>query len=345
MISAGYTHTCGVTQEGHVYCWGDGRRGALGNGRLAVEQLPQRVRSDLAFVDVSAGQDYTCALSTAWALYCWGDARTVPGWPQMAAEPVRVPFARPVRHVAAGRRHACLLDEDGQASCWGWNVDGETGTGAAGTASSMVAGPTPVVTDERFGGLSAGLGFTCGVSKRHTLHCWGSNVSWVVGTGALQLCGEVASVPCAPKPVELVMPGPVASVSAGSGHACIITVLGTLYCWGGNGSGQIGSFGPGVPMVREPTLVTIPRSGRLLEVASGGIHTCARAENRKIYCWGSDALSRVDDTREEDFLPRVAAGGTLFMSVTSGDEHTCALDTKGRALCWGDTIMGALGAQ
>lgn len=28
-ISAGYAHSCGVSNEGRVYCWGDGRQGAL----------------------------------------------------------------------------------------------------------------------------------------------------------------------------------------------------------------------------------------------------------------------------------------------------------------------------
>jgi alpha-tubulin suppressor-like RCC1 family protein len=42
-IAAGARHTCGVTQDGGIYCWGFGGFGQLGNG-LAVSQLtPTRV--------------------------------------------------------------------------------------------------------------------------------------------------------------------------------------------------------------------------------------------------------------------------------------------------------------
>ena len=59
-ISAGFAHSCGVTSEGAAYCWGDGRKGALGNGRRQVSRSPQRVAGQYAFVEVGEGGDFTC---------------------------------------------------------------------------------------------------------------------------------------------------------------------------------------------------------------------------------------------------------------------------------------------
>jgi hypothetical protein len=58
--------------------------------------------------------------------------------------------------LSVGRRHACFLDRERRAHCWGFNVDGETGTGTAGIEAAMIAAPTPVVGDHRFQSLSAG---------------------------------------------------------------------------------------------------------------------------------------------------------------------------------------------
>ena len=42
-ISAGQGVTCGVTEGGEVYCWGEGRSGMLGQGALASSAVPVKV--------------------------------------------------------------------------------------------------------------------------------------------------------------------------------------------------------------------------------------------------------------------------------------------------------------
>lgn len=42
-ISAGFGHTCGVTADGQIWCWGRGTEGQLGNGQLASSVTPVRV--------------------------------------------------------------------------------------------------------------------------------------------------------------------------------------------------------------------------------------------------------------------------------------------------------------
>src|SRR5205809_8135856 len=52
-ISVGAIHTCGVTQSGAAYCWGDNSFGELGNGTTLSSLTPIAVSGGLAFASVS----------------------------------------------------------------------------------------------------------------------------------------------------------------------------------------------------------------------------------------------------------------------------------------------------
>lgn len=345
-VSSGLTHSCGVTSGGAVYCWGDGRKGALGDGRLQISRLPQRVMSDLPFVDVAAGGNFSCARTFDGRVLCWGNERPVPGWPEIPDSPRVVDLPRPASTLTVGRRHACVLDGDGRAYCWGWNVDGETGTGSSGLGAAMVAVPTPVAADVRFSHISAGLGFTCAVSTDAGVYCWGSNVDQVMSAfNASERCGDVHPIACASRPVSVPFPARASRISVGTSHVCALTDTGRIYCWGSNGAGQVGAHGPGVPVVRAPSEVVISRSGPFTDVSSGGIHTCALTASRRVYCWGAYDHYGDDRAGAEALVPTLAAGGTLFQSISAGQIHACGLDAQGRVLCWGDTIHGALGVR
>lgn len=346
MVSSGFTHSCGVTADGSIHCWGDGRKGALGDGQRRISRLPQRVRSNEAFVEVVAGGDYSCARTSDNRVFCWGNERPVPGWPEISDVPRAVELPNPASALAVGRRHACTLDSTGKAYCWGWNVDGETGTGSGGLAAAMIATPTPVASDVRFRQISAGLGFSCGVSLDGGVYCWGSNVDRVMSTfSASEQCGDVHPIPCAQRPVPVQFPGRAMQVSVGTSHVCALTDTGRIFCWGSNGAGQVGAHGPGVPVVPIPGEVVIARSGAFTAVSSGGIHSCALTAGRRVYCWGAYDYTGNDQAGAEALAPTMAAGGTLLQAVSTGQVHACALDPRGRVLCWGDTILGALGIR
>ncbi len=63
IVSAGQDHTCALTADGDVYCWGANADGQLGIG--ASDKLPHpkplRVASGIKFKVVSAGYRHTCS--------------------------------------------------------------------------------------------------------------------------------------------------------------------------------------------------------------------------------------------------------------------------------------------
>ncbi len=73
-IATNYWHTCAVTTEGGVRCWGSNRSGELGDGTTTASLVPVDVSGLASGVSaIAAGQGHTCALTSGGAVKCWGD--------------------------------------------------------------------------------------------------------------------------------------------------------------------------------------------------------------------------------------------------------------------------------
>ena len=340
-VSAGYAHSCGLERDGTAWCWGDGRKAALGNGTNSVLRWPERIATEHRFTQVVAGGSFTCGMTADGTALCWGTSEVAPNWPKPTLQPLAIGTFGAGARLTAGRRHACVLDASGRVWCWGWNVDGETGTGSSGIASSLVATPTPVLGDLRFVSISAGSNFTCGATTIGQLLCWGNNVDGVLGDQAAERCGDVNPVPCSARPVEIKAPESMRQVSSGTSHACALSATDAVYCWGANDHGQLGHVGAAI---RAPQRVTVSGPTRFRSVESGGIETCAITTTNALYCWGADYRStRLSGLSKEDVQPRHVANG--IRSVAMGQIHFCALTSDGAVRCWGDTMMGAFGVR
>lgn len=72
-ISSSDTHHCALTAKGTVLCWGNNRKGQLGNGRRRKRMMPA---SEVVTLDkasaVVTGEHFSCALRSSQVL-CWGD--------------------------------------------------------------------------------------------------------------------------------------------------------------------------------------------------------------------------------------------------------------------------------
>ena len=85
-----YTHTCGITQGGDVYCWGWNSKGQLSSDAESTRDdcvslvagsvpksecsyKPLKVNGISQVVALDAGLDHTCALTSSSALFCWGE--------------------------------------------------------------------------------------------------------------------------------------------------------------------------------------------------------------------------------------------------------------------------------
>ena len=239
--------------------------------------------------------------------------------------------------VASGDQHACALDPDGAAWCWGYNNQGQLGDGT--DDSSNV--PVRVDTDERFVQLSGGRYFTCGLTAEGAAWCWGDNSRGELGNGETGAGSDDADQST---PVAVATDVAFDSIVTGQLHTCGLTAAGEAWCWGAYASGQLGN-GAG-----EDQAVPV-RSAEGLTFASlafgGDTTTCGLTAEGAAWCWGSNnagQLGNGEQTNARQPEPSAVVGGHAFVDIALGTDHTCAIDVDGTAWCWGSNTFGQTGA-
>src|SRR5262249_36192764 len=73
-IGLGFTHTCAITTDGRLWCWGANSFGQLGEDTTNDRLAPQPVSAILNTVaEVELGTTSTCARKNDGTLWCWGN--------------------------------------------------------------------------------------------------------------------------------------------------------------------------------------------------------------------------------------------------------------------------------
>ena len=99
----------------------------------------------------------------------------------------------------------------------------------------------------RFTSLTAGRGFTCGLSADSVAGCWGANQYAQLGAlDSSSHCNRVdalADGPCSLRPFQVAGGHRFVSIEAGNEHVCTLDGAGAAYCWGKNVVGEFGVAG------------------------------------------------------------------------------------------------------
>ena len=253
--------------------------------------------------------------------------------------------------VSTGRAHACGLQADGSAFCWGANDKAQLGNGA--TSATGVSLPVRVATQLRFSAIATGGNHTCAIVRSSTpldgtAFCWGSNA---VG----QLGDFPVNFTTAPTPIAVIAPtagGSVLkfkSIAAGSGHTCAIDAADAVWCWGDNSFSQLGfattsctfptvcSGRPGMTKASAAGASGFALTFR--SISAGTSATCGIDSSGAVRCWGQFLTFGAGPT----FSPVTAAALSSAVSVSVGDASACAVGSQGQALCWGLNHLGQLG--
>lgn len=172
--------------------------------------------------------------------------------------------------------------------------------------------------------LAAGANHTCGITPENTVKCSGFNSNGQLGNGSNDAYANYG------KPVSVVGLSEVIELSAGYYHTCAIRSDRSLYCWGSNERGQIGT-GDKVE-TWTPKFI----AANVYGVSAGGGHTCAIFEGGKVKCWGNNNFGELGVSGvAEALVPMDVPGLSGIVKISADVWSTCALDNLGAVFCWG----------
>lgn len=177
-VATGQGHTCAITQDQALYCWGRNSSEHLGLGPDAEVQYrtPQRVGSDNNWLSLAAGQESTCAIRRDHSLWCWGlDFETT----QNVDRPTPRGAGADYGLVRVDAFHLCALKLDGALWCQGRGIEGQLGRGNT-DASPALAHIEP---GRRFSSVSVGRLHTCARDDAGRFFCAGDNAEGKLGVG------------------------------------------------------------------------------------------------------------------------------------------------------------------
>lgn len=274
-----------------------------------------------------------------------GPPATAPA-PPAAATPV------PTGIFASGI-WSCAPLESGNTRCWG---------GRQGVSARRAHYPAG-----RVQALAAGRAHTCMLIGDGEVWCWGGNIG-----GGLAASQDVLRAAFRNR-LRVALPGPAVDLDTARDHSCAALADGSVWCWGGEFSGDDnlpgpvvgwtgltdvwagrggvcargadgvvyceGSFGPiGLVQGANPALEGAT------DIVFGDAHACALLGDGALVCAGRNGVGQLGTGRpgrSEAFVP-VAEPGP-WIAVAAGENFNCAVDAVGDVWCWGAALRGQLG--
>ena len=250
----------------------------------------------------------------------------------------------PVQTVASGTNwqstsngynHTAAIKTDGTLWTWGRNTGvGQLGTNDTNHRSSPVQ---TVAGGTNWSQVSAGGYHNLAIKTDGTLWAWGQNYYGQLGDNARTHRSS---------PVQTIAGGTNWSqISGGWAHSAAIKTDGTLWAWGDNGYGHLGTNDT---THRSQPVQTVTGGTNWRQVSASqayGTGTAAIKTDGTLWAWGKNNVGQLGDntTINKSSPVQTIASGSNWSQVSAGGYHTAAIKTNGTLWAWGEGANGQLG--
>ena len=262
-----------------------------------------------------------------------------------------------VASVAGMQETSTVLRADGSVLTAGYNGDGELGNN-----SNYLESTAPVYAHiDHVIRISGGSSHELALRSDGTVYGWGYNASGQVGVplnGSTVYSGSKAVVP---QPTQVSGPngsgklGGAVAIAAGGQHSLALATDGTVWAWGDNYWGQLGTGtlfsqnpNPSPVKVLGPNGVGVLNGVVGIAAASGSSY--ALRNDGTVWAWGNNDYGELGDgTKTTRAFPAqvVGTGGAGYLTnvrmLAAGGNHVLALLGDGSVVAWGEDYGGSLG--
>ena len=334
-------NTCGITDTGATYCWGEGSTLI----QSSTTYTPTLV-SGITLRDAAGNEGNMCGITTTDDLKCWGDNDSGAfgdGSTTDSSTPVQI--MSDVAQVYGGERRTCAIKNNGSAYCWG-----KGGTYAAFGVGYVYSGdilnPTMVLSGEKW--LKNVVTDAQILEKNQA-----NNLSWTLPLDATGVVILRHSAPVTDKPSDgttyvanNTVGSALAVVYAGTSTSFVDSGLtnDTTYYYSIHSYDSNNQYSNGVKVFGEPK-----RSENNQRISMHQFHTCALDHNNAPYCWGEGSRYEIGDGNTGDHNSPTAVdtsamtGSKEFVHITTGNSYSCGITTDNNLWCWGRNASGEQG--
>lgn len=283
-VVPGGGQTLFLREDGTVWGCGAGFFGLLGPAHLGICPVPVQVEGVEGVVSLVSGGGHALALLEDGSVWSWGrddygqlgdgpDPDGVPGR-SLQEHAGRAYWSRPlpaqikglagIRTMAAGGGHSVAVLDDGSMLSWGDNDRGQLGDGTANHRPSPGSVP----------GLDGVVAAAC--AYHHTLALREDGTVWAFGINDRGQIGDGTTAHRhAPVPVGGLSDVRALSAAGGGGeanpggygHSLALLADGTVYAWGCNDHGQLGT---GTTAPSQLTPAPVPGLSGIGQITTGG---------------------------------------------------------------------------
>lgn len=291
--------------------------------------------------------------STPGNLYGWGlngdgelaatTTETCSGY-ACSTTPIQATALANVIAVAGGSLHSLAALSDGSVWAWGSNEAGQVGPGIpVGTYSST---NTPVQVTGLPGSViavAAGEYHSLALTASGLVYAWGGD--WY---GELGPVGFPIAAGYTQTPIQVTgLPADIVAISAGGENSLALASDGSVWAWGADGAGQLGSNVSTMcgPYACSATPLQVPGLSGVTAIASGGGFNLALTQSGSVYAWGDNSYGELGNgTTTSSAAPIQVSALTNVTAIAAGG-HSLALTSSGQVYAWGSDLFGELGAS
>ncbi|WP_240416785.1 fibronectin type III domain-containing protein [Paenibacillus periandrae] len=253
MVAAGYLHNLALKNDGTVWVWGAGN----------AKQVPglSNIKA------ITAGSFHSVALKDDGTVWQFGDGTNTTN-----SSPQQIVNLSGIVDISAKWDHTLALKNDGTVWAWGNNIYGQLGDGSRMNRLT----PQQVIGLTNVTAISAGFSHSLAITSNGALWAWGgSYYSGVLGNGTSNSSSTT--------PVPVSVSGVFQKIAAGGGFSLALKDDGTIWTWGSNAEGQLGSGSKGG---YRDTPYQIQNLRGVSSISAGGSHSGAITNTGTYFTWG-----------------------------------------------------------